>query len=193
MKNKYMVSSLNEFGFCDYFDNPLDVEIPPIQTSITKSEAIERIKYFISQNTSETGVNNPSEISIDKISVDTGYEGNIYWHSSTFNQKLDTIEVINTKIFIHRLNGEPYICVGNWYPEIYVPKAFNFNQSEAKAVLIGKKVSHITFGGDEYFVTISKTNLEKSSITLKILPIETVDNIEIRVCWLIDIPVPVLL
>jgi Zn-dependent metalloprotease len=191
VKNPFMVTSLNEFGFCDYLEDLLNVGTPSIQASITKSEAIEKIKLFISQNSSETGVNNSDDISIYKISTDTGYGGHIYWHSKTLNQKYDTIEVMNTMILVHLIDGQPHLCVGNWYPNINVPKEFNFSQSKAKSLLKGQKVSHWSFGGDEYIVTISNEDLEKSEIRLKILPVETEDKIELRVCWEINIPGPV--
>jgi hypothetical protein len=94
-------------------------------------------------------------------------------------------------ILIHLTNGIVTSCYGNWFPEIFIPTEFNVNQTKAKADLNGKVVSHYTFGGTEYSVTISKTDIDKSTIGLKVIPIETDDKIELRVCWQIHIPGPV--
>jgi Zn-dependent metalloprotease len=191
MQNPYLVTSVNDFGFCDYLDDLLDVDTPPLQPSISQSEAIEITKYFISQHPIETGVKNSEDISFYKISTDTGYGGAIGWHFKTTNQKADTIEVMYSMILIHLTNGVVTSCYGNWYPYIFIPSHFNISQNKAKADLIGKTLSHYTIGGSEYYVTIKKADLDKSSIGLKILPIENEDIIELRVCWKINIPQPV--
>ena len=190
-KNPYMVTSVNEFGFCDYLQDLLDVDTPPVQASITQSEAIGKIKQFISQNSSETGVNYPDDISFYQISSDTGYGGAVGWHFKTTNQKVDTIEVMYSMILFHLTNGEVTSCYGNWYPDIFIPSHFNIDQTKAKAGLNGKTVSHYTFSGSEYTVTISQKDLDSSTIVLKVLPIEDTDKIELRVCWQINIPGPV--
>ena len=47
-RNQYIRSSLNDFGFCDYSEDPLDRETPQFIGEISESGAIEIIKYFIS-------------------------------------------------------------------------------------------------------------------------------------------------
>jgi Zn-dependent metalloprotease len=191
LKNKYMVSSLNEFGFCNYLDDLLDVGTPPLNSVITKSEATEIVKSFVKNNSTETGVNNPNDLSFYKVSSSTGYGGSIGWVFKTENQKLDTIEVMYSELIVHLTNREVTLCLGNWFPEIYIPTIFNVSQTKAKDNLNGKVVSHYTFGGSEYFVTISKPDLDKSTIHLKVLPKNNTDNIELRLCWQINIPGPV--
>jgi hypothetical protein len=191
LKNQYTTSSLNGFGFCGWFGDPLNVATPPLQNSITQSEAIEIVKTFASRNTSETGIQNPNDLTFHEISASTGFGGATGWHFKTTTQKADTIEVMYSIIIVHISNREVNMCVGNWYPDIFIPERFNVSQARAKDDLVGVVVSHYTFGGEEYFVTISKTDLANSTIRLKVLPIENEDKIELRVCWQINIPGPV--
>ena len=191
IKNKYMTSSVNDFGFCGYNGDPINAGTPPIQDIITQSKAIEIVKTFVSNNKSETAVTNSNDLAFYKISTDTGFGGAIGWHFKTVNQKVDTIEVMYSMILFHLTNGVVTSCYGNWFPEINIPAKFNIGQSKAKESLNSKVVSHYTMGGTEDKVTISKTDLDKSTIGLKILPIENENKIELRVCWQINIPGPV--
>jgi Zn-dependent metalloprotease len=188
--NKLSSTSLSQLRASYALKNQY-VGTPPLQNIITQSEAIEKVKNFASRNPSETGVQNPNDLTFYKVSTTTGYGGAIGWHFKTANQKVDTIEVLYSMILIHLTNEEVSLCIGNWYPEIFIPSEFNVDQTKAKADLNGKVVSHLTFGGTVYYVTISKTDLSKSTIGLKVLPIENENKIELRVCWQIDIPGPV--
>jgi hypothetical protein len=190
-KNKYLTTSLNEFGFCGFFGDPLIVESPPIQELLTQSEAIEIIKNFVSKNIPETGVENPNDLTFSQISRSSEYGGAVGWSFKTSYQKVDTIEVMYSVIIFHITNREVTFCVGNWFPDIYIPRKFNISQNNAKTYLIGKVVSHITFVGEKYYVTISKADIDKSTTSLKILPITTEDKTELRVSWQINIPRPV--
>lgn len=192
LKNPYMTSSVDDFGFCDYVGDPLKVGTPPLQNNIiTQSEATEIVRTFVSNNSAETGVKNSNDLTFYQVSTTTGYGGSIGWHFKVANQKVDTIEVLNSMFIIHLTNGVVTSCSGNWFPEIFIPEEFNVSQTKAKNNLIGKVVSHYTWGGSEYTVPISKTNIVNSTIGLKVVPIENEDKIELRVCWQINIPGPV--
>jgi len=189
--NKYLTTTLNEFGFCGYFGDPLTVDSPPRRDLLTESEAIDLVKNFVSGNRSETGVENPGDLKFTQISSSSGYNGTIGWSLKSSYQKVDTIEVLYSEIIFHITNREVTFCIGNWFPDIYIPRNFNFNQNKAKTLLINKVVSHYTIAGQAYYVTISTSDLDNSTIGLKILPITTDDKIELRVGWLINIPGPV--
>jgi Zn-dependent metalloprotease len=191
LRNHYVSTSINDFGFCDLIGDPLNVGTPPLQNAISKSEAIDIVKTFVSLNGDVTGVKNPQDLAFSQTSTTTGYGGAIGWHFRTANQKVDTIEVLYSEILIHLTNSAVTLCYGNWYPGIFIPYEFNVSQTKAVASLNGKVVSHYLFGGTEYHVTISQADLDNSTIGLKILPIEKEDKIELRVCWQINIPVPV--
>jgi len=187
-RNQYLRSSINEFGFCDFSGDPINTETPPFVGEISESGAIEIIKEFASKNPSELGTNNPDELDFYSSSHDTGYGGSVIWHFKTENQKVDTIEVLETRILFHIENGKVTSCYGNWYPEVFIPCEFNFNQTKAKLILIGKTVSHFTIAGEDYTYTISENNLKNSVCHLKILPKDYEDKIEMRVCWQIYVP-----
>jgi hypothetical protein len=190
-KNKYLTTSLNEFGFCDYFGDPLTAESPPLQDLLTESGAVEVVKSFVSKNRSETGVENPNDLIFSQISSNSGYDGTTGWVFRSSYQKIDTIEVMYSEILFHITNREVTFCIGNWFPDINIPKKFNISQNNAKTFLLNKVVSHSTIAGKEYYVTISAADIDKSTIGLKILPITADDKIELRVAWLFNIPGPV--
>jgi len=191
LKNPYMTSSLNDFGFCYWFGDPLNVGIPPFQNIITQSEATELVRNFVSNNSSETGVKDPNDLSFYRVKTYTGSDGAIRWSFISSNQKIDTIEVLHTELLIYLTNKEVSMCIGNWYHEIFIPTEFNVNQTKAKADLIGKVVTHYRFEGPKYTVTISEADLVESITGLKVLPIKSEDIIELRVCWQINFPGPV--
>jgi hypothetical protein len=187
-KNRYMVTSVNEFGFCNYLDDLLHVDSPPILTPLTKPDAIEVVKSFVSNNKFETGINNPDDLAFYNISSGSGYGGAIGWVLKTVNQKVDTIEVLNSVILFHLTNREITSCLGNWFPTIYIPKKFNFSQTSAKYSLINHVVTHYSIAGVPSHMTISKTDVDQSTMTLKILPVQEDDRIELSVNWQIYIP-----
>jgi hypothetical protein len=191
LKNPYMTTSLNDFGFCDWHGDLLDVGTTPLQNIITQSEATDIVRNFVSNNSTETGVINSNDLDFYKVRTYTGSDGAIRWHFISSNQKIDTVEILQTKFLIYLTNNEVSLCVGNWYPEIFIPSEFNVNQTKAKADLIGKVVTHYPFESPKYNVTITEVDLIKSKIGLKVLPLENGDITELRVCWEMDIPGPV--
>lgn len=187
-RNQYIRSSINEFGFCDFNGDPLNTETPPFAGEISESDAIHIIKEFVSKNSAESGINNPDELDFYSASYDIGYGGSVLWHFKSENQKFDNIEVLQSRILFHLENGKVTSCYGNWYPEVFIPSEFNYNQSKAELILIGKTVSHYTIAGKEYTYTITENNLRNSVCHLKILSKEYEDKIEMRVCWQINVP-----
>ncbi len=182
---KYLHSTLNEFGFCYPSENNEGTEPPSAVNYLTESKSIEFIKEFITKRTSETGVKNPEDFNISEVYP---LSGGIHWVVVSSNQKVDTIDVIYTNIIFRFKNGELVNCEGNWYPDIYIPDKFNFSAGDAKTHIIGEKVSHLGFGGDQYFQTISKSSIENSTADLKIVPVSSPDKIELRVAWMIYLP-----
>jgi hypothetical protein len=187
-RNPYIESSLNDFGFCDIIGDLLNRSTPPSIGDVSESEATAGVSDFVSNNASETGIYDPQLLAFRSKTKQISYSGSVLWHFRSLNQKIDTIEVLFTDMLFHLENGKMTSCYGNWYPEIYIPSEFNFYQSKAKNVLIGKVVSHYSIGGEEYKFTISKNNLDNCSFHLKILPKKIDDIIELHVCWEIYVP-----
>jgi len=188
LKNKYLRTSLDEFGFCGYADDfEIQKEYAPESDSINEQTAIDLIKKFINDNPKETGVNNVNEFSLLYVKNSSPSR----WYAKSTNQKIDTIEVIDSKIIIDVYNGYIGNCSGNWYPEIFIPSRFNIELDEAKHYLIGKQVTHHGIGDESYTVTITNKDILQSRTSLKILPLRTETKIELRVAWLIYMPNPV--
>ena len=181
LRNTYLVSSLNEFGFPGYGD--VSSVSPPFSDQITKDEAIAKAKLFCSQNPVETGVNSPDDLKLDASSSTTYYNGTTSWSLVFARQEYDTYEVSDTRIFFRITNGEVVSCIGNWYPEIYIPQDFNISQDEAKKNLINRIVSHYTLAGVKYYFPVTSEHLNESVVSLSIYPVTTDDKIELRVAW----------
>jgi len=191
-KNKYLITSLNEFGFCDNFRNSGTAESPPLSTILTQSEAIAIIKNFVSQNAAFTGVNNPNKLTFTQISSSSGYyDGATFWNIRSSFQKINSLDVLSTQIRFLIKNREIIYCIGNWYPNVYLPKKINISQDKAKSVLLNKVVTHTGIAGQKWYVTISVADLNKSTIKLLVIPITTDDRIELHIAWQVNIPGPV--
>jgi len=80
-RNKYIVSSLNEFGFCS--GGGLYSK-PPQCNNITREEAVEIVKNFISQNQVETGITDPNNLTIIKTINTTTYNNDFRWYLESY-------------------------------------------------------------------------------------------------------------
>ncbi len=191
MKNPYLISSLNEFGFCGHFQDPLPDVLPPFREVSTKSEAIRIVKSFVSENSTETGVRNLHDLTFYQVSSYLGHDGVRIWTLRASDQKVGDVEVMFSTILFNVKYGGVTYCIGNWYPDIIIPGKFNISQDKAKTLLLNKVVSHTTIAGKKYYVTISAEDIKKSTINLKILPVTSDNKIELRAAWLFNIPGPV--
>ncbi len=182
-KNKYLNSSLNEFGFCN--NGSVKVEIPPFASKLTKEEAVEKAKLFCSRNPVETGVLNPNNLSLNSTAFYTSANGLVnYWSLAFRSQIYNTGEpVINTKLFFSLTNSEVVSCIGNWYNEIFIPSNFNFNQEETKSLLDGRVLDFYDISGDPYYAIIKIDNLNSARIQLAFVPINDGQSIQLRVTW----------
>jgi len=189
-KNPFLITSLNEFGFCGSIDGQISGTSYG-SDALTRAEAIALVKKFVSENPSTTGVRNADNLNLTASGSRSGYDNAMYWTVSAANQKVGMVDVLYTGIRFIIKNDKIYYCIGNWFPDIYVPGKFNINKETAKAILVNRVVSHYTIAGVKWDVKISKEALNKSVIKLKILPVKTSDKIEVRVVWQLYIPTPV--
>ena len=191
-QNKYMMSSLNKFGFCNNEEINNSAELPPVLSLPTQSEALAIVNDFVSTNSDVTGVKNPADLKFSNINTDSGYlNGATYWYFRTTNQSIDTLEVMNSQILFNIKSHELVYCIGNWYPKVYIPAKFNVNADQAKSSLLNKIVGHSTIAGVPYSATITSASLGASTTRLVVLPVITDTKIELRVTWQINIPAPV--
>lgn len=191
--NVYLKSSLDEFGFCNrHTDFEANAQVPPVLDSLTEAEAIELIRAFASNHPSASGVKHPEDIQFERIRTTSAYpDGTIQWTVISSNQMVDTLEVLDTKIYFSIKNRE-LVSVGNhWFPEIYIPSEFRVDLEEARSLLVGRVVSHYTIAGIEWKVTITSEDVNAATPALKVLPIRTEEKIELRIVWELNIPGPV--
>lgn len=188
MKNQYMRSSLNTFGFCDWNGDPLMRGTPPYKGDVSESEARTIINEFVSKNSTETGIRNPDYLVFSKPEKEMGYAGSILWYFQTQNQKVDNIEILNSSILFVLQNKYISTCLHNWYPEVYIPSKYNYDEAKAKSILIGQQITYGSWGGAGTSKKIAENDLNACSFNLKIMPINFSDKVELRVCWKINAP-----
>jgi hypothetical protein len=184
----YLKTSINQFGFCYWPNDYINTNPPSISNLLTEADAIQLARNFISVNSLETGIKKIADLSIETVYP---LSGGIHWVVVISNQKVNNIEVRNTEVVIRITYGALVSCEGNWFPDVYIPAKYNFSESAAKSQLAGKEVTHYNIGGQKYYVTITKPDLDKCSAELKIVPIRTEKKIELRVAWMFNIPSPV--
>ena len=191
--NYFILTSLNHFGFCDCcadFGSSYGSSPPPVLAEVSESYATEIADNFLILNKKHTGVLNKEEIqysrkTYEKIGMD------IYWHFKTSNQLIDSLEVIYSQIVVNVENGKVTWCTGNWYPEVYIPKTFNYLEEDVKSMLAETVVYHSDCWGSSWSEIVTDSILEESNFRKVIVPIETGSKIELRVSWEINVPNPV--
>lgn len=143
---------------------------------------------FCSKNSSETGISNLDYLDFSKPDKETGYAGSIIWYFHSQNQKVDNIEILNSSILFVLTNKCLTTCLHNWYPDVYIPNNFNYDQAKSKSILIGQQITYGSWSGTGPSKTIAENDLSECSFNLKIMPIDFSDKIELRVCWKINAP-----
>ena len=179
-KNPNIYTSLNQFGFCAMLapgggDGSLG--------GFTEEEAITAVKEFVTRNPEYTGVNNPNNLQFRSISSSVGFNNAVFWHFRTENQTINDTEVDYTEILFHTQNKKLVSCYGNHFPNVYVPKKFNFNMKQAKYQLLGKEIFHWGWGGQYSAGIVTAEHLQQCTAKLIIVPITTDEKIELRVAW----------
>jgi hypothetical protein len=77
-------------------------------------------------------------------------------------------------------------CYGNYFPNVYIPKKFNFNIEQAKSQLLGKEVFHWGWGGQYSAGVVTAEHLQGCPANLIIVPLTSDEKIELRVAWKIE-------
>ena len=134
----------------------------------------------MARNPEYTGGSNPNYLKFRTIERDALTND---WSFSTINQMMNDIEIEYTCIIFRTKSRAVSFCDGNHFPNVYVPKKFNFDTEQAKSQLLGKKV--LFSGGPAIIIT--EEHLQQSTAKLIIVPITTDEKIELRVAWQIKI------
>lgn len=186
--NPFLTSSITDFGFCGSLDNLLQAAWPARIPDLTKTEAINATKSFISLNSTLLGVKIPEKVTFSKVDSFTIYDGSINWFFTSNLQKYANMEVYDTYINFRLTNGKITSCNGNWYPYIYIPAKMNINKEKAKVILLNKIVYLSDVSGKPIPMTITAKSLETATFSNMIYPLKTTDKIELHVVWVVNIP-----
>ena len=184
-RNPNVYTSLSQFGFCAMLEAGGE---DGSSGGFTEKEAIAAVKEFVARNPEYTGVSNPNDLQFRSISSDTGFNDAVFWHFRTENQIIHDIEIDYTEILFHTQNKKLVSCYGNHFPNVYVPKKFNFDIEQAKSKLLGKEIVYWGWGGPYSAGTVTSEHLRECTTNLIIVPITTDEKIEIRVAWQILTP-----
>ena len=186
--NPFLSTSITDFGFCGTTENYITTPWPTRIPDLTKKEAINATKLFISQNSTLLGVKTTDDITFSRVDSFTIYEGSIKWYISSNTQKIGGLEVSDTYLTFSLTNGKITYCSGNWYPYIYIPAKININEEKAKSILLNKVVYLSDIAGRPIPMTITAKSLETTEFSKLIYPLKTADKIELRVVWVVSIP-----
>jgi len=186
--NPYLSSSITDFGFCGSTEDNINSPWPGRVPDLTKEEAINATKSFITQNSTLLGVKDIEYITFSRVDSYTIYEGSLKWYISTNTQKMGGLEVYDTYLTFSLTNGKMTYCSGNWYPYIYIPDRLNINEVKAKSILLNKVVYLSDLSGKPVPMTITAKSLETAQFSKLIDPIKTTDKIELHVVWVVSIP-----
>jgi hypothetical protein len=186
--NPYLNSTITDFGFCGSSENDISKPFPSRIPDLTKNEAINAVKLFISQNSTVLGVNKLDEVTLSRIDSFTIYDGSVNWRITSDTQKMDGLEVLYTNLSFSLTNGKMTYCYGNWYPHINIPARITVNEARAKTILLNKVVYLSDIGGSPIPKTITAKSLETAEFSKLIIPIKTADKIELHVAWAVNIP-----
>jgi len=186
--NPYLSAAITDFGFCGSSENDISKPFPLRIPDLTKNEAINAVKSFISQNSTVLGVNKLEVVTLSRIDSFTIYDGSVKWNISSGTQMMNGLEVFDTYLHFSLTNGKMTYCYGNWYPYINIPARITVNEEKAKSILLNKVVYLSDIGGNSIPMTITAKSLVTAEFSKLILPLKTADKIELHVVWAVNIP-----
>ena len=183
-KNPEVYTTLNQFGFCAMGDS-YGTNGP--SGGFTEKEATAAVKDFVARNPEYTGVKNPKDLKFRMIEKSIIYNNAVSWCFRTENQTIRDIEVDYSEFVFHTRNEKLVYCDGNHFPNVYIPKKFNFDSKRAKSQLLGKEVSHWGWRGPSSFGKIKAEHLQKCATRLIIITLRSEEKIELRLAWQIEV------
>lgn len=156
---------------------------------INADVAISEAKEAITKFTEFINVTDTSQLIISEATNQHGTDLFHDWIVSFKNQSYDNIEVLNTEIMVLITDNIVQIT-GHHYTDIVIPDDDLVSLEDAEESVIGLELTYYgladidTFIVDENSLHVDNAN---EATTMKILPFEKDDNIEMRVCWRVPI------
>jgi len=186
--NPFLRTSVTEFGFCGNYDFLYTAFWPIKVSDLSELEAKNVITAFITQNSKQTGVLNPSDLTFNRVDSSRVYNGSLEWNLFSGTQIYGGLEVYNSTIGFAIINGKMVNCVGNWFPRIYIPSRINVNEQKVKSLLLNKIVYLSDIMGGSQPMTITAKSLGTAIFTKMIYPVKTINKIKLHVVWQANIP-----
>jgi hypothetical protein len=186
--NPFLITTISDFGFCGIWANSVTPKSTTRIPDLSREEAINAVKSFITMNSILLGVKNVDEVTFARIDSSVVYDGSVSWHLLSNFQKYDGLEILDTNLNFVLMNGQMTYSAGNWYPTIYVPSRINIDEVKVKSKLLNKIVYLSDFAGKQVPITITTKSLETTTIYKCIYPVKNDDNIELHVIWRVNIP-----
>jgi len=153
------------------------------------NDAISKAKLATIAFTEFTNVTDTSLLVVDKATNIHGTDLFNDWIVSFENQTYDDIEVLNTAIMVLITDNITQIS-GHCYKEIFVPIEDRISLEDVGKSLIGMELVYYGFADLDTFIVTEDALYINGAIedaSIKILPYEQNDSLEMRVCWRIPI------
>ena len=185
LSNSQYKASLDEYGLIGTAGILSRGSSSIISTDVAISEA----KTAIARFTEFINVTDTSQLIISKATNQHSNDLFHDWIVSFQNQSYDNIEVLNTEIMVLITDNIVQI-LGHHYTDIVIPNDDMFSLEDAEKSVIGLELTYYGYADIDTFIVDENSihiNNASEETTMKILPFERDDNIEMRVCWRIPI------
>ena len=182
-RNPYCTNSVDQFGFIGFTKIVEALDVP--SGTLTQEEVIAVVKEFVARNPEETGIRNPDDLHFSNIAHSPEYD---QWNLTAPQKEINGLEVYGTEITFRIYNTKVRYSYGNHFPDVYIPKNFNFDIGRAKSILLGKEIVHGGMLGT-WSRRVTEDILQKSITKLIVFPYIFFEDgkIELRVAWQIRI------
>jgi len=183
--NSEYLAALDEYGFIRS-----NWKINRGSSSISDENiAISQAKATINTFSQFTNITDTSILIVKEATNQSGTPFFSDWIISFENQSYDNIEVLSTEIMIIITDNIIQI-IGHHYPDIVIPDHDLISLEDAEESVIGLELTYYGYADiDTFVVDENSIHVDNASeeTTMKILPFEVDENIELRVCWRIPI------
>lgn len=159
-------------------------------SSITDiNSAVSKAKNAVVIFSKFTNVSDTSLLSVDEATNIHGTDLFNDWIVSFKNQTYNDMEVLNSTIMV-LVTDDIVQIAGHHYCEIFVPEENRITSQDAEKSIIGMELTYYGFADvDTFIVTEDALNINGAieNTTIKILPYEKNDSLEMHVCWRVPI------
>ncbi len=153
------------------------------------NSAVSKSKIAVVTFSKFTNVSDTSLLSVDEATNIHGTNLFNDWIVSFKNQTYNDIEVLKSAIMVLVTDNVVQI-EGHHYREIFVPVENRITSKDAEKSIIGMELTYYGYADlDTFMVTEDALHIDGAieNTSVKILPYEQIDSLEIHVCWRVPI------